>query len=112
MLTLASDQAAAIETQIAAVGMAVVSDEAVAVGITAVPTLITESASSLWFLHQYLMADESNLTDRTRGQFTIRVDSKAMRKVEIGQDIIVVIENFTAFGSVTTVAGRQLVKNN
>ena len=44
-----SDQAAAIEIQAGAIGMAVVSDQSVAVGVTAVPTPITDMGSDLWF---------------------------------------------------------------
>ena len=48
---LQSDQAVAIEEQTAAFGVAVVSDQAVAVGVTAVPTPITDIGSDLWFVH-------------------------------------------------------------
>ena len=44
-----SDQTAATEDQLGAIGMAVVSDQAVAVGVTAVPTPITDMGSDLWF---------------------------------------------------------------
>ena len=50
-LALASDQAAAIEHQIAGVGIAVVSDQAVGVGVTAVPNPITNMGSNLWLMH-------------------------------------------------------------
>ena len=51
-LYLISDQQVASEPQGAAFGMAVVSDQAVAVGITAIPTPITDLGSDLWFVHQ------------------------------------------------------------
>ena len=54
LIWLLSDQAASQERQMAAMGIAVVSDQAVAVGATAVPTPITEAGSHLWFLHQYI----------------------------------------------------------
>ena len=113
MLALRSDQAAAIERQAAAFGIAVVSDQAVAVGVTAVPPPITELASNLWLLHQLIYADESNLTDRTRsGQF-MSIDSKAMRKVEVGQDVVVVGEVAGIGGGAILTSGfRMLVKNN
>ncbi len=113
MISLKSDQSAAIERQEGAVGLAVVSDQAVAVGITAVPTPITEMGSNLWLLHQLIYADESSLTDRTRPQMNIEVDSKAMRKVEVGSDLIVVVEITSASnGAIFIVGGRMLVKNN
>ncbi len=114
MLALRSDQAAAIEEQTIAFGIAVVSDQAAAVGVSAIPTPITEAASDLWFVHQWMFADESNLTDRTRSGTFLAVDSKAMRKCDIGQDIVVVSEMDTGTGGgvVLRVAGRMLVKNN
>ncbi len=111
--SIRSDQAAAIELQSVGLGMAVVSDEAATVGVTAVPTPITEMASSLWFVHDLQYSDESNLTDRTRPQSVREVDSKAMRKVEVGQDIIIVLEtSAVSSGAIVQVGGRLLIKNN
>ncbi len=109
-IALRSDQAAAIETQTAALALAVVSDQASAIGVTALPTPITDMGSDLWFLYQLMFADESNLTDRTRnGQF-YSVDSKAMRKVEDGQDIVMVAEQAITNGVEVSVGGRLLIK--
>ena len=108
-LGLKSDQAAAIESQIAAYGLAVVTDQAVAVGVSAVPTPITELSSDLWFMHKLLFANESALVDRTRDGTYASVDSRAMRKVEDGQDVVGVGQ-VSGFGAILTVAGRFLVK--
>ncbi len=110
---LASDQTGSSERQGVGIGLAVVSDQAVLVGVSAVPTPITDNSSNLWFVHQMLWARESRVaTIATPGQF-VSVDSKAMRKVEIGQDIILVAE-LTTFsdGCVVTCGGRILIKNN
>ncbi len=112
-LGLRSDQAASIENQAVGVGLAVVSDQAVAVGVTAVPTPITDIDSEFWFLHQLLYADESNLTDRTRSGQYMEVDSKAMRKVSAAEDIIFVGEKAgISDGVILTIGGRLLIKNN
>ncbi len=112
-MAIISDQAAAIEQQAVALGLAVVSDQAVAVGVTAVPTPVTDMASPLWFVHQLLFGEESALTDRTKPQTRISIDSKAMRKVEVGQDMVIVLENGgIGSGSITRIGGRILVKNN
>jgi len=110
---LRSDQAAAIEVQSAAVGCAVVSDQAVAVGVTAVPTPVTDSGSDLWYVHKFIFGDESNLTDRTRSATRLSIDSKAMRKVNEDQDIVTVVESGAATvgaGSIISLAGRFLIK--
>jgi len=107
-----SDQAAAIEQQQIGFGIAVVSDQAVAVGVTAVPTPIADMASNFWLLHQLLYGDASTLTDRTIPMVSRQIDSKAMRKVELGQDIVIVAETGSGSdGALVTVGGRMLVKN-
>ena len=112
-LALKSDQSAAIEVQAAGFGIAVVSDQAVAVGISAVPTPISELGSSLWLMHSLIYGDESDLTDRTRPQTNQTLDSKAMRKVEVGQDLIWVVEKATpSQGLILTAGGRMLILNN
>ena len=110
---LSSDQAAAIERQSCSFGFAVVSDQAVAVGVSAVPTPVSQMGSDLWFVHENMWADESNLTDRTRSASRGSIDSRAMRKVDIGQDIVSVVELGTvSSGLIFEVAGRMLIKVN
>jgi len=112
-----SDQTGASENFDAALGVAVVSDQATAIGVTAVPTPFTDLGSDLWLLHNIIdghflfisgVGVEANSTS-PRGGMT--VESKAMRKVESGQDIAVVIENSSiSSGTQNYVAGRMLVK--
>ncbi len=107
-----SDQAAANEQQAIFWGAAVVSDQAVSVGITAVPTPNTDLPSSLFFALKLMYANAVNLTDQTKAGAYFELDSKAMRKVDVGSDIIVVVENPLATGVVIQQAGRMLVKTN
>ena len=108
---LVSDQAAAVEEQAVAFGMAVVSDQALAIGVTAVPTPGTDAGSDLFFFHKYMFADESNLTDRTKGGSRYSVQSRAMRKVDEDSDIAIVAELQTiGFGARLFSAGRMLIK--
>ncbi len=90
---LASDQAANSERQWVNWGAIVVSDEAVAVGITAVPTPIMEAESD-W--HFYLSIAAMIQVVSATSVFEIGVsqelDSKAMRKVDNGEDLITVVE--------------------
>jgi len=109
---LHSDQAAAAENQVALWGAAVVSDQAAAVGITAVPTPNTELGSSLWFAIRGMFANATNLTDVTNGGQKYSLDSKAMRKVEVGQDVVLVEENPSSSGYILRMVGRILVKTN
>ncbi len=111
---VASDQIAAKEQQVVGLGHAVVSDEAVAVGVSAVPTPISELGSDLWFTMDILMAGSDigggSGSQGNNGSF-FALDSKAMRKVNVGQDIVSVAE-LSASGQGLRViwGGRMLVK--
>ncbi len=78
------------------------------------PTPITDMASDLWFVHQLMLADASHTVDNARDAGLWSIDSKAMRKVDIGQDIVVVAEFATGVSSgfTMTVGGRMLIKVN
>ncbi len=110
-LYLTSDQAAAMEVQQCAFGLAVVSDQAVAVGVTAVPTPLTDMGSSLFFAHKVMFANASTLTDRTIGGQYFSLDSKAMRKVDSGSDLVITTESHDN-GLILQSAGRILIKTN
>ena len=116
--SIRSDQTAASENFGSALAGAVVSDQAVAIGITAVPTPFTDLGSDLFFLHhimdgQFLFISgigvDPNGVAPAGGTL---IESKAMRKVENGQDLIFVLENdsLQASGVTSYVAGRVLVK--
>jgi len=114
-LGIQSDQTAATENQLAAFGMAVVSDQATAAGVASIPTPDTNVDSEFWFVHQYLGAAfvvASAIGESPDALQWMRVDSKAMRKVDRDEDIVVVGEFATGLsdGFSLTVAGRMLVK--
>ena len=110
-LMLRSDQEAAVEDQAAAFGIAVVSDEAVAVGVTAIPTPLDNAASELWLMHSFMFGEESRLVDKALPPAHKTLDSKAMRIVQEGQDIVWVCEGGTiGDGFILSVAGRMLFK--
>jgi len=107
-----SDQSAATENFVGNIGVAVVSDQAIAVGVTAVPTPATDLGSDLWFLHQIwhgrfeLVGTSINTDSQSK-----EIDSKAMRKVDEGQDMAFVVEaGIGESGLATVVAGRVLIK--
>ncbi len=109
---LSSDQVAADEFQVAGLGVAVVSDQAAAIGITAVPTPLTDLESDLWLFHQIVSTFSTASANGGSGAlWSKEFESKAMRKVEEGQDVIVVSE-FSALGDGWTMitGGRVLIK--
>jgi len=113
-LNFQSDQSAATQLQFGAFGIAVVNDTAAALGITAVPAPITNLDSDLWYVHQSMLASFISKTqvgiEATAGkQYTI--DSKAMRKVNNDQNIVLVLESDTLGGGVAVDGlGRFLIK--
>jgi len=112
-----SDQVIASEGQVGAIGMCVVSDQAAAVGVTAVPTPATDAGSDLWFLHRFMFGSfvfgtASGFQDPAG--VSASIDSKAMRKVNDDQDVLVVAQQASALsdGFTMLVGGRILIKEN
>jgi len=113
LLFYRSDQTGASENYGGNVGISVVSDQASAIGITAVPTPVTDMGSDLWFMMEELAGRFENLTSvgaREVGK-EHRFDSKAMRKVDVGEDIFVSAETSSADSSlIVRFSARMLVK--
>ena len=114
ILFIASDQQAANENMMAAWAQCVVSEQASAIGVTAVPTPVTDSGSELFFGYQWML-NVFRFGDNTGFQgvngYHQVVDSKAMRKVSEGEDLVEVIENSAAgAGCDLQTAFRTLIK--
>jgi len=114
-MTVRSDQIVASEDYGGALGMAVVSDQATAIGISAIPTPVTDADSDLFFVHQYMVgsvgfADSTGIWQRANTQ--VEVDSKAMRKVNADQDVVLVVELDVGIGNGMGIfgGGRFLIK--
>ena len=101
------------ETYEAAVGQIVVKDEAVAIGVTAVPTPIAQDASD-WHVYARLIGRTQISADGVAESNVIHqmeIDSKAMRKVDLGEDMIEVVETSPlSLGLVTVHYFRTLIK--
>ena len=94
-----SDQAAATESPVGAVGACVVTDQAVAVGVGSIPTPYTDQDSDLWLVHQYFgfkVRFVSAVGVEPQWSHRYEFDSKAMRKVHQGQTMCWVVENGAA----------------
>ncbi len=110
-----SDQVVATESWASAVAMAVVSAQAAAIGVTAVPTPITDLESDLFYIHHMQQGRfffGTGVGAQDIGQ-SFNVDSKAMRKVSDDEDVILVVEGATQGAGVTiSVQGRFLIKEH
>jgi len=113
-LHLESDQVAAAEEQGCAIGSCVVSDQAVAIGITAIPTPVVDRGSDLWFAYVSLLSSNDAGTFGGLGQVQFKdYDSRAMRKVEEGQTVVQVLDSEIAglsLGIAVRHVGRMLIK--
>jgi len=98
-----SDQSAASERQQCALGMAVVTDQALAIGVTAIPTPATDGSSDAFFLHDVILNDLLVGDATGFGQIgkSSVFDSRAMRKVEEGFDLGASTETFSTSSGVT-----------
>jgi len=111
-----SDQNSSSEDYGASYGAAVVSDQAVAIGVTAVPIPTTDNGSDLWFVYEFVIGAlrVTTAVGLFEGGHERIIDSKAMRKVEDGQDVIQVVEGpgtgIGSNGSQISGHARMLVK--
>ena len=101
-INFASDQVAAAEGPVACFGMIVVSAAAAAIGITALPGPITEASDDGWFVWQALSTFQGADSNKMSTNFPF--DSRAMRRVEEGFVIALMLETAVTFGSISTVA--------
>ena len=95
LLQLDSDQVLLSEQQSGALGLTIVSDDALAAGIASIPGPISD-ASNDWFLWQAglnvrTLVTATGMQEPTGMQYTL--DSKAQRVFQIGTSIAVVFEN-------------------
>jgi len=113
LITISTDQTVADEVQIGAIGIGVVTAQAVSVGITAIPHPMTDAGWGGWLWHSYYSYDfafatavgfEGNLANQ------IPVDSKAMRKVDEDERLVLVIQNQAVNGIILFSSLRLLSK--
>ena len=100
-LSIASDQTGANEEQIGAFGMILVTDSAVAIGVTAMPDPVVDASDDGWFVYQSF-AQNTALNSAGVGSITYPIDSKAKRILEgTGMNIAVMLTNSHATHGLT-----------
>ena len=114
LLGIQSDQAGASEEQLGAFGIGIVNEVARAVGVTGLPGPATDSLWDGWFVIQPIAQRiQVNSAVGFDAQMATQyvIDSKAMRKVEGDEGIVVMVENLHgSHGFTLTLEGRILVK--
>ena len=112
LISIASDSVSASEAQIGAFGMIVVSTTALAVGITAIPSPVTDISDDGWFNFQAFANDQKLLSSvGLIADFSKEYifDSKAKRVVSEGQAIAVVAENAHSATGLTIQASIRML---
>jgi len=106
---IASDQVSANEEAWGALGFAVVTEQARVAGVGSIPTPISEEANEQWFVWQPFLGYFATGQGATWHRHDF--DSKAQRKVQEGDAIVVAIENASAaFGLQYVIKFRMLLK--
>ena len=107
VIWIQSDQSAAIENQFGAFGMVVVSDPALAAGVTSMPGPVTERSDDGWFVWQPFVQSGDLSAGRTGYHYEF--DSKAMRRIEQGFVIAVLAENSSASNGLQIAVGISIL---
>jgi len=107
-----SDQQVATEFAFGQYGQLIVTDSASAAGIASIPDPSTEPEAS-WHVHQvcfadFVFADATGFDANGGAQYVI--DSKAMRKVGIDDDCVIIFAQVAGVGAQLTVQGRVLIQ--
>jgi len=114
ILSYGSDQTVASENFSAALGIAIVTQQASAIGVTAVPTPMTELDSDQFFVHQIMAGRFQFITGvgfHPQARTFLEYDSKAMRKVGQDDDLVLTLETSAVSAGMDILhAGRFLVK--
>ena len=107
-ISVRSDQAAALEPQIGAFGMILVTDIAFAAGIASIPGPSTDPGDD-WFVHQtFLQSGQQDGTSRDGSYYAI--DSKAKRVLDgTGIVIAIVVENVSAAQGLQIIDGFRIL---
>ena len=95
-LNVQSDQAAGSERPFGAIGLCVVSDQAFAIGVSAMPTPATDPESDLWLMHCFWhvsVAEAGTVASLSNISQSVDLSSKAARKVNADQTVVLIMEN-------------------
>lgn len=111
LLSVRSDQATAIEFPFGAFGMMVVTESALAIGVTAIPDPTVQPDNDGWHVYQPWAAGGEASTNAGFPVAEYTFDSRAQRKVEEGSTLVAMIANAnTDDGCSYVLSYRVLVK--
>jgi len=109
---ITSDQGASTEITIGAFGVIILQEEAVDAGIASLPTPGVE-VNAPWFVFEPFVHEfqfDSAVGSQSPGGTLTTVDSKAMRKVGVSEDIAFIGQTVSTDGAIISGFGRMLLK--
>ena len=112
IVSLQSDQAAVSESPQGGFGAIVTTEQATDVGITALPDPVADPDSD-WFIYQGWSTTFEFLSSvgfHPSAETQYLVDSKAMRKVGINDQMSFIVANRVAVGALIKTEGRMLIQ--
>ncbi len=109
VLSIKSDQSAAVEEQTGAFGMVIVTDLAAAAGAASIPGPFTERNDDGWFVWVPFTQFTSGAIAGGYTSMQYQFDSKAMRKLEQGFSIAIMVENASAGDAFSFMFGFSLL---
>ena len=112
LLAVKTDQAAQTEQQQGAFGIIVVSDAAIAVGITAIPGPVTDIEDDGWVVYVPIQQNFLLVTGAgfdTAGSVQYHFDMKGKRKTQEGERLALVVENAQATHAFDIALGLRIL---
>jgi len=91
MLAVVSDQTAAVEQQLGACGLIIVSDQAITAGAASIPGPNTDADHDGWFCHTFFVQQQEEAANL--GSRLYDFVSKGRRIVQEGEQIAIMFEN-------------------
>jgi hypothetical protein len=114
LLAVHSDQNAATEYQVGALGIGIFNDTAIAAGIASLPDSVTDVDDDVWFSFTHIGQQIKVATAvgiDAQGVVQYDVDSKAMRKVPAGRSVAVIVANAHAVSAFNVTFGVRFLSS-
>ena len=110
-VSIIPDSTAADVSIVGAIGMAIVSTDAVGIGITAIPTPYADADWGGWFVWRSFAFRFESITQVgvLLGSWSLEIDSKAMRKITPNETMVIVAESQGGAFAITD-GTRHLIK--
>ncbi len=110
VVSVRSDQASAVENQLGAFALVIVSDLALTAGAASIPSPVIDASDDGWFVYvPFAQASQTSGGGVVSHQYEF--DSKAMRRVEEGFGVAIMVANASPAHALTVSFGVSLLSS-